>query len=118
MYSVRLENGTGGAVVDRQKGSPALLLLMGMSSLPAAAVVAVFQFTWVWNDLLFGLILTCSADTRPIMVGLAQLQGARAAANMPGLMAGAVIASIPTIALFTALRRYFIQGLALQTAGE
>ncbi|MGI6567646.1 MAG: carbohydrate ABC transporter permease [Firmicutes bacterium] len=87
-------------------------------SLPAAAVVAVFQFTWVWNDLLFGLILTCSADTRPIMVGLAQLQGARAAANMPGLMAGAVIASIPTIAVFTLLRRYFIQGLALQTAGE
>ncbi|NMB24091.1 MAG: carbohydrate ABC transporter permease [Firmicutes bacterium] len=87
-------------------------------SLPAAAVVAVFQFTWVWNDLLFGLILTSSAKTRPIMVGLAQLQGVRAGANVPGLMAGAVIASLPTIALFIALRKYFIQGLALQTVGE
>lgn len=89
-------------------------------SVPAAAVVFLFQFTWVWNDLLFGLILTASEGSRPIMVGLAQLQGFRAGvgSNVPGLMAGAIIGSLPTIVLFILLRRYFIQGLALQTAGE
>lgn len=89
-------------------------------SLPAVAVVALFQFTWVWNDLLFGLILTSSSSTRPIMVGLAQLQGFRAGvgSNVPGLMAGAILASLPTIILFILLRGYFIQGLTLQTAGE
>lgn len=89
-------------------------------SIPAIAVVLLFQFTWVWNDLLFGLILTSSPSARPIMVGLSQLQGFRAGvgANIPGLMGGAIIASVPTIALFVILRRYFIQGLSLQTAGE
>ncbi|WP_176230813.1 ABC transporter permease subunit, partial [Candidatus Hakubella thermalkaliphila] len=89
-------------------------------SIPAAAVVFLFQFTWVWNDLLFGLLLTASPESRPIMVGLAQLQGFRAGVgtNIPGLMGGAIVASVPTVVLFILLRRYFIQGLALQTAGE
>jgi methylglyoxal synthase len=41
-------------------------------SKPAIAVLLLFQFTWVWNDLMFGMVLTRSTEVRPIMVGLAQ----------------------------------------------
>jgi len=87
---------------------------------PAIAVLILFQFTWIWNDLLFGMILTRSPLTRPIMVGLARLQGFRAGTgtNVPSLMAGAVLGSLPTILLFVGLLRYFIEGLRLSGAGE
>ena len=87
---------------------------------PAIAVLILFQFTWIWNDLLFGMILTRSPLARPIMVGLARLQGFRAGTgtNVPALMAGAVLGSLPTILLFVGLLRYFIEGLRLSGAGE
>jgi len=89
-------------------------------SKPAIAVLFLFQFTWVWNDLMFGMVLTRSINVRPIMVGLAQLQGFRAGSgtNIPSLMAGALIASVSTILLFVFLRRYFIEGMRLITTGE
>lgn len=89
-------------------------------SKPAIAVLFLFQFTWVWNDLMFGMVLTRSINVRPTMVGLAQLQGFRAGSgtDIPSLMAGAIAASAPTILLFVFLRRYFIEGMHLTTAGE
>ncbi|NSW75168.1 MAG: carbohydrate ABC transporter permease [Candidatus Atribacteria bacterium] len=86
----------------------------------AVAVLFLFQFTWIWNDLMFGMVLTRSASVRPIMVGLAQLQGFRAGSgtDIPSLMAGALMASVPTILLFALLQRYFIEGMRLTTAGE
>ncbi len=89
-------------------------------SKPAIAVLLLFQFTWVWNDLMFGMVLTRSTEVRPIMVGLAQLQGFRAGSgtDIPSLMAGAFAASLPTIVLFVLLQRYFIEGMRLSTAGE
>jgi multiple sugar transport system permease protein len=85
-------------------------------SLPAISVVFLFQFTWVWNDLLFGMTLSTSNSVRPVMVGLAQLSGENLT-NVPGLIAGAWIASLPTIIVFILLRRYFSQGLVLHVAG-
>lgn len=87
-------------------------------SIPAISILLLFQFTWVWNDLLFGLVLSRSPEVRPVMVGLSQLQGYYAGVKVPGLMAGAIIASIPTILLFVILQRYFIRGLRLHIAGE
>lgn len=89
-------------------------------SKPAIAVLFLFQFTWIWNDLMFGMVLTRSMNVRPIMVGLAQLQGFRAGSgtDIPSLMAGALAASVPTILLFVLLQRYFIEGMRLTTAGE
>jgi multiple sugar transport system permease protein len=44
-------------------------------SLNAFATVFILQFTWIWNDLLFGLTLSRSENIRPIMTALASLQG-------------------------------------------
>jgi len=87
-------------------------------SLSALAALFLFQFTWIWNELLFGITLARSQDVRPVMAGLAGMRGIYAAQNTPGVLAGALIASAPTIIIFLILRRYLLRGLALSTQGE
>ncbi len=78
----------------------------------ALAAVFVFQFTWIWNEFLFGLTLSRSADVRPIMTALAALQGQYASTSIPVVLAGALAVSIPTLVLFLVLQRLFVQALA------
>lgn len=87
-------------------------------SVSAIAALFLFQFTWIWNDLIFGLVLAKSTDVRPIMVGLAGLRGSYAAQNTPAVLAGALMASLPTVIIFIALGRYLLRGMTLTTSGE
>jgi multiple sugar transport system permease protein len=87
-------------------------------SIPAIAALFLFQFNWIWNDLLFGLTLAKSPEVRPIMAGLAGLRGTYAAQNTPGVLAGALLASVPTILIFILLGRYLLRGMKLTTSGE
>ncbi len=87
-------------------------------SVASVAALFLFQFTWIWNDLLFGITLSKSPDVRPIMAGLAGLRGTYAAQNIPGVLAGALLASVPTILIFAVLGRYLLQGMTLTTSGE
>jgi multiple sugar transport system permease protein len=80
-------------------------------SLNAFATVFILQFTWIWNDLLFGLTLSRSEDIRPIMAALAALQGQYSHTGPPVALAGAFLVSIPTFALFFAVQRVFVRGL-------
>lgn len=73
------------------------------------AVVALFQMTWIWNDLLFGMILSKSDSIRPIMVALATMAGI-GGGSIPRQMTGVLFTSIPTIILFITLQKYFIEG--------
>jgi multiple sugar transport system permease protein len=81
-------------------------------SLPAIAVLATLQFTWIWNDFLWPLILTRSDDSRTIMAGIISLKGQYSVA-WSAQAATAVLASIPTIVIFIVFQRYFIRGLTL-----
>ncbi|KAA3654998.1 MAG: carbohydrate ABC transporter permease [Chloroflexi bacterium] len=92
-------------------------IMMPLSVAPIAALF-LFQFTWIWNELLFGITLARSADVRPVMAGLAGLRGIYASQNTPGVLAGALLASIPTILIFLLLGRYLLQGMTLTTSGE
>ena len=87
-------------------------------SVAAIAALFLFQFTWIWNDLLFGLTLAKSNDVRPIMAGLAGLRGTYSAQNIPGVLAGALVASVPTVLIFILLGRYLLRGMTLTTSGE
>ncbi len=87
-------------------------------SVAAISALFLFQFTWIWNDLLFGITLAKSADVRPIMAGLAGLQGIYSSQNTPGVLAGALLASVPTILIFILLGRYLLRGMTLATSGE
>lgn len=82
-------------------------------SLNACVTVFILQFTWIWNDLLFGLTLSRSANIRPIMTALAALQGQYSSASVPVVLAGALLVSIPTFILFFAVQRVFVRGLAV-----
>jgi multiple sugar transport system permease protein len=87
-------------------------------SIPAIAALFLFQFTWIWNDLLFGITLAKSPSVRPIMAGLASLRGSYSADNTPAVLAGALMASLPTVIIFIALGRYLLRGMTLTTSGE
>jgi multiple sugar transport system permease protein len=77
------------------------------------AVLFLFQFTWIWNDLLFGLTFSKSPAVRPVMAGVASLQGMYAGTNMPAVLVAVLVASIPTLLLFSLLQKNFMQGLTL-----
>jgi multiple sugar transport system permease protein len=80
-------------------------------SLNAFATVFILQFTWIWNDLLFGLTLSRDENIRPIMAALAALQGQYTQVGPPVALAGALLVSIPTFILFFSVQRVFIRGL-------
>ncbi len=82
-------------------------------SFSALLVVFLLQFTWIWNDLLFGLVLSNSNEVRPVMPSLSSLTGVYGGSSFTIVLAGALIASAPTLVLFLGLQRYFLQGLTL-----
>lgn len=82
-------------------------------SLNPAVLLFLTQFLWIWNDLLFGQVLTSSSAARPIMPALAALSGNVQIATVPERMAGALLASVPALLLFMLLRKRFMQGFAL-----
>ncbi len=84
-------------------------------SVPVIAAFAIFQFLWVWNDLLVALVfLGTSKDVYIVSTRLAELVGQRGQ-DWHVLTAGAFITMIVPLAIFFSLQRYFVRGL---TAGS
>ena len=77
---------------------------------PAIAAFAIFQFLWVWNDLLVALTFAGGPEASPITVGLANLSGTRDSA-WHLLSAGAFVSIIVPVLVFLSLQRYFVRGL-------
>ncbi|SDS06005.1 carbohydrate ABC transporter permease [Paraoerskovia marina] len=77
---------------------------------PAIAAFGIFQFLWVWNDLLVALTFGSAKDVAPMTVRLAELSGSRGA-SWHLLPAGAFISMIVPVAVFLGLQRYFVRGL-------
>jgi len=81
-------------------------------SLPALAAVATLEFTWIFNDFIWALILIQNDALKPVTTGLSSLQG-MFIANWPAIISGAIMGTMPTVLVFLLLQRYFIQGLTL-----
>ncbi|MGE4454425.1 MAG: carbohydrate ABC transporter permease [Sphaerochaeta sp.] len=80
-------------------------------SVPAIASLGIFQFLWVWNDLLVALVfLGGTSDVAVLTQRLANMVGSRGQ-DWHLLTAGAFIVMIVPILVFFALQRYFVQGL-------
>ncbi len=83
-------------------------------SVPALAAFAIFQFLWVWNDLLVAYVfLGGTTQNRVLTIALQQLVGARGE-NWHLLTAAAFISMALPLVVFFSLQKYFVRGL---TAG-
>jgi multiple sugar transport system permease protein len=65
-------------------------------TLPALAAIATLEFTWIFNDYLWAIILLRSDSLKPITAGLATLQG-QYVTDWPVIVSGALIGTIPTL---------------------
>ncbi|GGL38821.1 carbohydrate ABC transporter permease [Phycicoccus endophyticus] len=78
-------------------------------SAPAFVVTMIWQFTSAWNDFLFALFLT-TRNNGPVTYALNELAGGQNP-DYSSIMAGVLIASLPTLLVYIVLGRYFISGL-------
>ena len=79
---------------------------------PALAALATLEFTWIYNDFLWAVVLMGSGDKRPITSSLTNLQGTFFTdTNL--ISAASVLVALPTIVVFVALQRHFVGGLTL-----
>jgi glucose/mannose transport system permease protein len=79
-------------------------------SLPGFVVVIIWQFTSIWNEFLFAIVLTSNPRVQPIMVALNNLAGSYSV-QWNVQMAGALMAALPTLLVYILLGRYFLRGL-------
>ncbi|MGP4050278.1 carbohydrate ABC transporter permease [Streptomyces sp. 2A115] len=77
---------------------------------PLVAVIAIFSFTAVWDDFLWPLVVTTSQDTQTVQLALARFLAGGNVQYGP-LMAGAVLVTLPVIAVFLFNQRSFVAGL-------
>ena len=98
------------ALVDGCTYSQVLTRIVLPIALPSIAVVALFSFTWSWNEFMMALILTKSqAYTLPVMIA-----GFRGAGMIwGGVSAGALLSLIPAIILAIFFQRYLVAGLTM-----
>jgi alpha-glucoside transport system permease protein len=88
-------------------------LILPMST-PVLASFAIFQFLWVWNDLLNALVFVGPGNNQPLTIALVQLLGQQGQ-GWQLLTAGAIVTMIVPIIVFLSLQRYFVRGM---TAGS
>jgi len=83
-------------------------------STPIIMVTLIWQFTAIWNDFLFGVAFS-GTESKPITVGLNNLANTSSSVKSYNVdMAAAIIAGLPTMALYVLAGQYFVRGL---TAG-
>ncbi len=100
------------ALIDGANEYSIFFRIMLPLTLPALAVLATLQFTWIWNDFLWPFILTQRAESRTVMVGILNLTG-QYTVDWGGQAAASLIGSLPTLFIFVFFQRYFIRGLTL-----
>lgn len=86
------------------------LVVMPLSS-PGIIATAIFTFIGAWNEYVYALTFINSDNLLPLPVGL-QHFFTEYSTNWPGVMAAAFIMSVPVVAMFLILQRYFVRALA------
>jgi alpha-glucoside transport system permease protein len=96
-------DGAGHAKIFRKIALPLIV--------PALASIGIFQFLWIWNDLLVALTFsTGGEDTAPLTQRLSELAGTRGG-EWQRLTAGAFVSMAVPLVVFVSLQRYFVRGL-------
>ena len=83
-------------------------------SVPIFAVTLIYQFTQIWNDLLFALVLVSQPSNEVVTIALNKLQGSMVQQfNLQ--MAGAFVAALPTLVVYVLFGEQFAKGVAGET---
>ena len=99
------------ALLDGASDIQVFLRIVLPLAVPALAALAIFQFMWVWNDLLVALVYLSDAPGRaPMTLTIANLVG-RFASDQHLLTSAAFISMLLPLAIFFSLQRYFVEGI-------
>src|SRR5665811_1242672 len=99
------------AAIDGASHLQVFMQLVLPLSVPALGAIAIFQFLWVWNDLLVALVfLGPGAEVRVLPTALFQLIGSRGG-SWHLLTAGAFITMVVPLVVFLLLQRAFVRGI-------
>ena len=99
------------AFIDGATPYTAFTRLVLPLSVPALASFAIFQFLWVWNDLLVALVfLGTSSDVSVLTIELASIVGSRGEA-FHLLTAAAFVSMVIPLLVFLSLQRFFVRGI-------
>jgi alpha-glucoside transport system permease protein len=89
-------------------------LILPMST-PVLAAFAIFQFLWVWNDLLVALVFIGPGDNAPMTVAVTNNLLTQQGAGWNLVTAGGILTMLVPLIVFLSMQRYFVRGL---TAGS
>lgn len=99
------------AFIDGASHITAFFRLVLPLSVPVLASMAIFQFLWVWNDLLVALIYVGGASaTSPVTLTIANMIGSHGE-NWPLLTAAAFVSMVVPLIVFFSLQRFFVRGI-------
>lgn len=86
--------------------------IMVPMSIPALATVVLFSFVSHWNDYFWPLVMTDSADVRPLTIGIAMLRESEGISNWNIIMAGNVVLVLPILLVYLFASRHIIRAFA------
>jgi ABC-type glycerol-3-phosphate transport system permease component len=104
---------TDAALIDGCGHLRTLSAVMLPVARPALATVAIFQASWIWNELVLAMVFIDDPRQRTLTIGLMSFQGEHAT-DWGVVLAGVMLAVVPVLGLYLAFQRHIIKGL---TAG-
>jgi ABC-type glycerol-3-phosphate transport system permease component len=84
-----------------------LFSIMLPVSIPAVAALSIFNFVWMWNDLLLPLVIMGGSDNKTLMVGIALLSG-QYDISIPLISAGLIVALLPVFIVYLVFQRQIL----------
>jgi len=85
------------------------LIVLPLSAAPLVTL-AVVNLLWVWNELLIALVFLQDDSKKTLMIGITGFQS-RYSLNVPAIMAGLTLATLPIVTVYIFGQRYFVRGL-------
>jgi multiple sugar transport system permease protein len=80
---------------------------------PVLAALAVFRFIWQWNSYLYPLVLTNRDNMKTVQLGLSTIQDNYGMMDHGLQMAGAALAVVPILVVYSLMQKHFISGITL-----
>ncbi len=105
------------AMIDGANEWKILFKIMLPLAKPSLTALVILQFTWIWNDFLWPLVLMKTESKMTIQMGIMQLRGQYGLA-WGNQAAACLIATIPTLLIFLFMQKYFIRGLTMGAVKE